>query len=242
MDIKEWIQALNIHPGSVVSVVGCGGKTTLVKSFAAVLARQYKTGVATTTKMHRPRVGQCTDFFIRHIHECETPLTENGIYYFTDEIVYGEKMHDLGAYMAAQAKAYTDILLIEADGSKEKPLKGWSDTEPVIIEDTTITIGVLTLKELGQTATEQNVHRMNFFEKQTGIKAGDTVTEASLCQMVNHKDAMFKFSKNKRVLFLNQIDTQEDAMTAMHFLTQNHLNADEIYFGSLKNERIEQFR
>lgn len=242
MNIKEWTQVLNIHPGSVISVVGCGGKTTLVKSFAKELSERYKIGVATTTKMHQPRVGQYRELFVRHIHECMEPLTDNGIYYFTDEIVYEDKLHDLGAYMAAQAKAYTDILLIEADGSKERPLKGWSDTEPVILEDTTVTIGILTLTELGKPATKRNVHRMNFFEKQTGTKEGEIVTEAHLSQMVNHKSAMFKYSKTKKVLFINQIDTDADAVTAMHFLTQNHLEVDEIYYGSLRDGHIERFK
>lgn len=242
MDINEWIQTLNIHPGSVVSVVGCGGKTTLVKTFARAMADHYRICVAATTKMRRPRVNQCDDLFVRYIHECDNGQLNPGIYYFADEIVFEDKLHEFGAYMVAQAKAYTDILLIEADGSKEKPLKGWAKKEPVIIEDTTMTIGILTLKELGKTAGERNVHRMQFFEEQTGIREGDLISEDVLCRMINHPEAMFKYSRNRKILLINQVDTDEEAVEAHRFLTDHELIADEIYYGSLKNGSIERFR
>ena len=57
-----------------------------------------------------------------------------------------------------------DVLLIEADGSKCKPLKGWAEFEPVVLKETTMTIGVITVNELGRVISDENVQRMSLFE------------------------------------------------------------------------------
>lgn len=232
MNLKEMAQWLNINKGSVISVVGCGGKTTLVQKLSEVMAETFKVGVAASTKMYIPEKSIYKAMYIRNKNECVCPVKEPGVYYFSDETVPG-KLHGFGAYMTAQAKNHMDMIIIEADGSRMRPLKGWAPYEPVIIEDTTVTIGVMNLKTLGEKATDGNVHRMSEFEKLTGIKAGEIVKDKHLCAMVNSSEGMFKYSKTKKVLLINHIDNKEDYNRAIQFIENNELNVDAVFIGNL---------
>ena len=58
---------------------------------------------------------------------------------------------------------YFDIVIIEGDGSKEKSLKGWRDSEPVIYPKTTKTIGVVDISSIGLDINEENIHRVDRF-------------------------------------------------------------------------------
>ena len=87
MNLKEMTEWLNINKGSVVSVVGCGGKTTLVQKLSRVMSEHMKVGVAASTKMYIPEQSVYSDMFIRHQHECTEDVTAPGIYYFSDETV-----------------------------------------------------------------------------------------------------------------------------------------------------------
>ena len=57
---------------------------------------------------------------------------------------------------------FTKVFL-EADGSKQRPLKGWSSYEPVILKETTTTIGVLPISVIGQKIDETTIHRLPLF-------------------------------------------------------------------------------
>lgn len=240
MNLKEMTEWLNINKGSVVSVVGCGGKTTLVQKLSRVMSEHMKVGVAASTKMYIPEQSVYSDMFIRHQHECTEDVTAPGIYYFSDETVPG-KLHGLGAYMTAQAKAFMDVIMIEADGSRMRPLKGWAPYEPVIVEDTTLTIGVMNLKTLGMRASDEIVHRMPEFEKLTGIKAGEIVKTEHLCAMVNSPLGMFKYSKTRKVLLINHVDSPEAYSQAVDFVKNNELNVDAVFIGSLQLEAVEVY-
>ncbi len=232
---------LGIKRGSVVSVVGCGGKTTLIRRLAQILSTHMRVGVAATTKMYIPEKGTYRDIFVRNHRECTEPVTENGIYYFADEIIPG-KIHGFSAYMAAQAKSTMDVLLIEADGSRRRPLKGWAAYEPVIIDDTTLTIGVVTLKELGNQATEKNVHRMLEFERLTGAAEGDIVQAHHISAMVNAPGGMFKGSSSKKVLLVNQIESEDDYKNAVDFINHMELNVDAALIVSFLHDYAEIYK
>lgn len=241
MNISDLIKHLNINKGAVVSVVGCGGKTTLVEKMAEALKEDYKVGVAASTKMLIPGRGTYSDIFIRSKRECIQTTEKPGIYYFADEII-PSKLSGFGGYMEALAKASMDMILVEADGSKSRPCKGWTSFEPVILDDTTLTIGVLTLDALGKPATDESVHRMREFEKLTGIKSGEIIRESHLCAMVNSDEGMFKQVKTRKVLLINKVESKEQYQRAINFIDNHILKVDEIYIGSIKNEFIEIYK
>ncbi|MDR0638628.1 MAG: putative selenium-dependent hydroxylase accessory protein YqeC [Spirochaetaceae bacterium] len=107
-----------------------------------------------------------------------------------------------------------DVTLIEGDGSKTLPLKGWADHEPVIPPPTTVTVGVIPLWPLGMPVTEAIVHRLPLFCALTGAGESDILTTSHLAAAISGLDkrrGLFTEARGKRALFFNQAE-DEDAL------------------------------
>jgi probable selenium-dependent hydroxylase accessory protein YqeC len=105
-----------------------------------------------------------------------------------------------------------DVTLIEGDGSKTLPLKGWADYEPVVPPSTTVTVGVIPLWPLGMPATETVIHRLPQFCALTGAEKAGVLTASHLASAVsggpNKRRGLFAEARGKRVLFFNQAEDE----------------------------------
>ena len=133
----------------IVAVVGSGGKTTLIKKLAEQYRAEGKTVLVTTT----------THMFI----EADTLLTDDADTilralreksYAMAGIPAGIKFCALSPETFRTVSKYADVVLVEADGSKHKPLKFPNATEPVIPENTDEIIVVWGPHGLGRPARE----------------------------------------------------------------------------------------
>ena len=147
----------------IISVVGSGGKTTLIKKLAARYRSEGKTVLVTTT----------THMFI----EEETLLTDDAdtiigalqkTGYAMAGIPDGQKIKALSKETFDKLCAFADVILVEADGSKCLPLKYPNATEPVIPENTDEIIVVCGLNAIGQKAKDV-CHRIELVKKCLGI-------------------------------------------------------------------------
>ena len=213
INIRELIFYLNIHIGSVISVVGSGGKTTLISALAQELSKRCRVCVAASTKMKYPGEGNCDRLILRGSPQMLKPVTAPGIYYVADEEVPGHKLHGFSQDMVDWARANTDVLLIEADGSRTLPLKGWSDYEPVVVRETDTTIGVMPVFLLGRPVNPTNIHRFEAFSNITGAKPGDTLTAEHMVRLIDSPDGLFGKAAGEKVLFFSQVyDDVQEAM------------------------------
>ena len=190
---------LDISDGDIAAVVGCGGKTSLIRLIATSLkAKQVL--VSTTTKMFPIEISGV---------DCVGALNETS-----------------GKLQALPEKALEylipryDITLLEADGSKGFFAKGWLDGEPVVPDYCTHTIGVVTLKTLGKPALPDTVHRLPEFLSLTGLREGDLITEDALTVMVCAPLGMFKNSCGYRYLVVNRVEDTNAARSAQSFLSR----------------------
>ena len=206
---------LEISTGSVVAVVGCGGKTSLIE----LVARQNsdkKVLVSTTTKTfpmisdgvilrdtlkssieHEPRTGiQCLGQFNER----------NG------------KLESLPEQVLIDLIPNYDIALLEADGSRWLPCKGWRDNEPVVPGCCTHTVGVVTMSALGKAATSETVHHLPEFLSLTGLSEGEKISEQALEDMVCLPKGMFKNSAGEQYLLVNRVENNTTIQIAEFFL------------------------
>ena len=151
----------------IISVVGSGGKTTLIKN----LARQYRKAgktvfVTTTTHMFIEADTLLTDDADTIIHQ----LLETG--YAMAGIPEGQKIKALSRQTFEAVWSRADVVLVEADGSKGLPLKYPNATEPVIPPGTEEIILVWGPHGLGRPA-RQVCHRLELVTACLGID-GDT--------------------------------------------------------------------
>jgi len=171
----------------VITVIGSGGKTSLIWHMAASLARAgRKVLVSPTTKMFPPS---------REIPgvTVEGRLNEAS-----------GKLESLPPEDLEKLVADYDYVLLEGDGANGLPLKAWADHEPVVPHYTTFTIGVLPLWPLGKPVSEKLVHRLPLFTELTGAAAGETLTVAHIISIITGRPVgLFAKTHGKRLLFFS---------------------------------------
>jgi probable selenium-dependent hydroxylase accessory protein YqeC len=216
---------------AVVTVAGSGGKTSLIwrlaRYFAASPPETRTVLVTTTTKMFPPaelppgvavagRLNEATG-------KLEAPPPEE---------------------LAERIAAY-DLVLVEGDGSRGLPLKGWAAYEPVIPPFTTVTVGVLPLWPLGKPVSEELIHRLPLFCTLTGAAAGDALKIEHLVKVIaggGTEKSLFTAAVGRKVLFFNQVEDEASVSRAeklvsllpVDFRTGLH----GIIAGSVKRDRL----
>ena len=162
----------------IISVVGSGGKTTLIKKLAARYRSEGKTVlVTTTTHMFMEEDALLTDDADTII----SALRETG--YAMAGIPEGQKIKALSKETFYALCACADVVLVEADGSKHLPLKYPNATEPVIPENTDEIIVVCGLNAIGQKAKDV-CHRLELVKKCLGINDDTLITPVHVQKLV----------------------------------------------------------
>ena len=153
---------LELKKGDVVSIVGAGGKTTLLNYLSNKYSLDNSVLMTTTTKIYSPKNYDYIYHSINFLDTVSLPL-KNNLYVAAPK--YKDKLSSLPRKDLENIVKYFDYTFIEADGSRMKPLKGWKDSEPVICAETTVTIGVIDLTQVGRPIDEDLVYEIELFCK-----------------------------------------------------------------------------
>ena len=140
---------LDIEKYPVIAVVGGGGKTSLIYRLNEELqALGKKVIISTTTHMAfdsmLPRIGS------DELDKLPQMLENHGFVAVADIEEASGKMCSIEAGKLQKLASLCDVMLIEADGAKHKPLKVPADWEPVIPEFADIVVSVIGLDCLGK--------------------------------------------------------------------------------------------
>ncbi|MDF2505371.1 selenium cofactor biosynthesis protein YqeC [Clostridium sp.] len=218
---------LNINKGDVVSIVGAGGKTTLMFSLAEELRLEDKVLVTTTTKIYVPERKQY-DYIAESKGEFNhyNKLNKKGIYIYGKAVNDEKKLIGLDFELLNKQLPYFDYVLIESDGSKKKPIKGWKDNEPVISSKTSKTIGVLSIENLLMEINEENVHNLEQFMNITGSSKYDIINMDHIMALIFSFKGLFKDAVGEKILFINKVDTDKDVVLAQELVDNVRENND----------------
>lgn len=127
--IDEKIFPFLAEKGHVISLVGGGGKTTLMYNLAAHCARKgWRVLAATTTHIMQPPGGVWaqTDAELFRLWKC-------GSYAVAGTAAHGGKLTAPPQAQLERWMTLADIVLIEADGAKRMPCKAPAAHEPVLL-------------------------------------------------------------------------------------------------------------
>lgn len=153
----------------VISVVGAGGKTTLIFRLAEELKEKgLRVLITTTTKMYVPKRrfiswGLDTDeeedkgkqeSAKRMEEKIKGKLQEEGIVVVGRILNDGEKFTGISEKVRSRLPNLCDILLVEADGARQKSVKVPADHEPVLFPASDLVIGVLGMNSVGRRILE----------------------------------------------------------------------------------------
>ncbi len=187
-----------------ISVIGAGGKTTLIANMAEDLQNE-KVIITTTTKIYKPNnVYVLTDFDENSI---KNAMEERNIIALGQDI--GEKLGCMPFLVYDIAAKYADRMLIEADGAKRMPMKVPNAKEPVYIANTDCVVAVLGLSAINKPLIKV-CHRHETAAKMLNKSVFDEVSAKDLVDIILHKDGIFHNAPNvrKKVVF-SQIDAVE---------------------------------
>jgi len=226
-------EALNIdlNVSELISVVGAGGKTSTMFR----LAREFKSFrkkvlVTTTTNIAFLETSQADRLVIDNSKDISSlPRVEPGTIICLGSSMVGDQEKLKGVEREFVDEIYQkhlfDYIVVEADGSKRRPIKAPAHYEPVIPRETTRVIGVIGLDALGKAITEDFVHRPTLFCSITGKKMGDTIDRKCLIHLILSQDGLFKDVPQgcrKYVVFnkADYADRQEEAKITVNELIQ----------------------
>lgn len=236
MELKN---LLDLNKSDVISIVGAGGKSTFMYSLAEELRDKSRVLVTTTTKIYMPEK-EDYDFIVigeDNINKCNK---YNGIYLYGKCVNKENKIIGLSEENIEGKLSYFDYILIEADGSKRKPIKGWNDTEPVVIDKTQKTIGIISIEVIGKEINDDNVHRLEKFMDITNSKKYELINIEYLTSLIYHHKGLFKDSRGEKVLFINKVEGAKEISLTHELLDcilkKNKNYIDKIIIGSLKNK------
>ncbi len=211
-EFEEIVEGIQEGSGEklIVSLVGGGGKTTIMYELASYFARKGKRVIATTT----------THIFIpqekiwaKNMKEVRA-LWKAGGFAVVGRPSGQEKLKVLveGEWKLFMQEA--DIVFIEADGAKGYPCKLPNATEPVIPQESNLVIGVIGMDALGRTY-EEVCFRSEYVEDRLGKKRKDIVKIDDISNMVYSENILKKEVGDRQfILVLNKCDDEYRVDTA----------------------------
>lgn len=212
------IGALGLETSRVISLCGSGGKTSLmaalVREFAA--RRGERILATTTTKMGTDEVDgpwhACCVADAAALLAATEKQTSPILAYRTVDPQRGRLLGLPAELIDTLAKhdRFTRIL-VEADGSRRRPLKAPCAYEPVFPESTDVVVVVAGLSGLGLPLSDKVVFRPDRWAALTGCRLTEHVTADALARVITHPDGLARGAplQARRVLFLNQADTPD---------------------------------
>jgi len=187
------IEKLQLTGKGVISIIGAGGKTSLMFQLAKELENSGKSVLTTTT----------TKIFMPTLKQSPLTIIENSI----DELVKKSKGLLKSSFQFSAGQKYNPIteklegftpdcidklwqtslfdwIIVEADGARQKPIKATGSHEPAIPKVTTHLILVAGLDALDKPLDETFVHRAEIFSRNTGLPRGETLDELSIAKCI----------------------------------------------------------
>ncbi len=205
-------EILSLQKGDCVALLGSGGKTTLMYTLAKT-APMDTILVSTTTKICMPP-DDAYDYFVLG-EELISHLPASGR---TLAVCRGEDQKLSAPSEAVLQEAYQRYALsvLECDGSRNLPLKGWAVQEPVIPSFVTVSIGIMPLWPLGKPASETLIHRFPLFSQLTGLRMGQTIEAKHLLRAITSErgKGLFSSTCGRQILFFNQVESDDALQTA----------------------------
>jgi molybdenum cofactor cytidylyltransferase len=235
--------ALRVHASRCTAFVGAGGKTTALFQLARALPSPVI--VTATSHLGAWQFHQAD----RHIMtDSAVPLEElehglRGIVLVTGELD-GDRSKPINEPVLHWLYQFCGVhaipLLVEADGSRQRPLKAWAEHEPPIPGCAAQVVHVVGLTSIGKSLNGENVHRPEAFSRISGLNVEELITAAAIQRVLTDPSGGLKNIPvgARRVVLLNQADTDDLQATANGMVHPLLSAFDSVIISSLREEKI----
>lgn len=184
--------ALGVVPGDVVAFAGAGGKSSAIRQVSAELREAGNTVlVAPTTKMllgEADGIGPLatSESLEGLISGARSAISGSGAAVIGSGLLSKNRIAGVEPAWFASLSSLADVVLVEADGSRHRLLKGTADYEPAIPDATTLVVAVGNINAFGKPVAEEYIHRPGLFSELTGVGAGQSVTANAFARALAH--------------------------------------------------------
>jgi probable selenium-dependent hydroxylase accessory protein YqeC len=213
-------EALSLKDHEIISLVGGGGKTTLLFALAEELNKTgLKVITTTTTKIFEPSRLQAPCLVIegnntRAMELIKEKLSTHAHVTFATNKFLDGKIGGVHPDVIVQLSQHlpVDHLVIEADGAKKLPIKAPADHEPVVPSSTTLLVPMVGIDAVGKPLVEEEAFRPGRIAELTGAKIGETINPSLIAILMTHPQGLIKGAPpGARIIpFINKVETMED--------------------------------
>lgn len=243
-------EALGLKAREVVSLVGAGGKTTLMFRLAKELFLNGKRVVTTTTtKILEPRAGETESLFIDQDEKRIKDFVRRHLDQYRHITVARERL-GLGKLKGVSSDLVNelwgfdkiDTIIVEADGAAGRSIKAPREWEPVIPTSTTLVVGILGVDGVERELNEENVFQSERVSRITGIPIGEKLSDEGIALLMTHAEGIFKGtpSSSRVIAFLNKVDIPEGVTqargVAIKIFEKKHHQIERVVLGQLRSE------
>lgn len=220
-------EGLMLGESGVISLVGAGGKTSLMFKLAHELAMAGESVLTTTTtKIYEPLPEQSTNLIISGsvsslLDKARVALKDH--HHIIAAVAKLPDQRKLRGFTPEFVEAIWHShlfrwILVEADGAAGRPLKAPAEHEPVIPACTSRLVGILGLNGAGQPLNEHWVFRHDRFIQISGLAPSSEITEAAIVAVLVHEKGIFKNAPAAavRIAFCNQADVPRNLAAGKH--------------------------
>jgi len=240
---------LSIKGPRVLTIIGGGGKTSLMYYLLGLVKSKGLLGVGTTTtklasEQRSGHVFATIDSVVAG-YEC---IKEGATLQDVITLVRGEDSRNQGK-MLGIPKVWVDelavlcnevLFLVEGDGAAGKSLKGHLGHEPVVPRNSHLVVVVVGIDSMGVPINALNVHRPERICELTGAKLESLVTTDLITQLLFHPQGYLHdcCPTSQIVFYINKVESimehHQGKRLAAEILATKHPQVIGVVLGSLK--------
>ena len=214
--VDDFSNALMVDKGDVITLVGAGGKTSILK----ILASEINKNLIITTTTHiqslvnikknkiiNKNYGQIKDNIVKIRRE-----SNDNIFIVTKlvkELENGKnKLKGIKPEWVDRlhSRFPDEIIIVEGDGAAMKSIKAPADYEPVIPKSTNKLITVMGLKDFGKKISKRTCHRINKIKKLT---SSSIIDKEMITKIITDKRSYgyYRDKFDEFIVVLNQVSS-----------------------------------
>lgn len=247
-NFPTFTSAFGIGDHEIISLVGAGGKTSLMFALARELSEPGSLVITTTTtKIFEPSASETQKLIVEE-DEDETIGLLNGTPESLKHVTIAKSRISSGKLIGIKPEFVSSLadlkrvsyIIIEADGSAQKPLKAPNATEPVIPENTTLVIPVAGIEALGRHLNDDVVFRAEIAARLLNLPLGEIISPNIVARLLTHEKGIIKGAppKSRIVPFINKVDSKVDLAKAIEvaqeILDAGHPGINKVVIGQAK--------
>ena len=243
-------ESLGLGAREVISLVGAGGKTTLMFRLAKELVRRGKRVVTTTTtKILEPSPEESHYLFVNSENEKIEKFVAEHLSSYHNITIAQERLES-GKLKGLSPEFITELsnaeqieyLVVEADGAAGRPVKAPREGEPVIPSSTTLVVALSGVDGVEVELKDENIFRSEQVSRLTGLPLGSRMTDEAMAILMTHPDGIFRGTpvSSRVVVFLNKVDIingmEKARRVAKMIVNQRHRGIERIVLGQLRRD------